>query len=64
MNHELQLELVRQARASADPTEFWAYAASAVAGFAQEHIGTARAHMILQATADGVAEDWRAEAAH
>jgi len=64
MNRELQIELIRQAQQSANPIEFWAYCASAIAGFAQEHIGTEGAAIILQAAADDVAEDLANEMSH
>lgn len=64
MNRELQLELVRQAHESANPIEFWAYCAAAIAGFAQEHIGTEGAAVILQAAADDVAGDLASEMPH
>ena len=64
MTHDLQLELVRQANAAADPVEFWAYVISAASGFAQEHIGSVATAMLLLGMANQVEAEAQGEGMH
>jgi len=64
MTETLQLEIIKQAHQAADATEFWASAIATLAGFAQEHIGSATAAFLLQSMAESVAEGDSAEGMH
>ena len=64
MTHDLQLELVRQANAAADPAEFWAYVISAASGFAQEHIGSIPTSLLLMHAAKEVEAEAQGEGMH
>ena len=64
MTEDLQIAIIQQSQAAEDPVQFWAEAFGIVAGFAQEHIGSAITAVMLRSMAGSVEDDIETEDKH
>ena len=64
MTEDLQIAIIKQSQEADSPVEFWAAAIATVAGFAQEHIGSATTAVMLASMAGSVQDDVQSEDRH